>query len=232
MDVTSEAVESGAAEGLVVVAEEQTAGRGRRGRAWSSPPGAGLYMSIVFRPPLETLPGPLLSLLTLATGVAVQRAIANASAFTPELKWPNDVMVGTRKLAGILAEGNGIGTSAQTVVLGVGVNVFRTAHGGDIDEHATSLEVESHQHVDRALVLEELLVQIPDVYDYLRRGDASDILRAWRQAAPSATGAAVEWMTPDGWRRGTTAGIDETGALLVRSAAGTERIVAGEVRWL
>nr|MBA3270450.1 biotin--[acetyl-CoA-carboxylase] ligase [Acidobacteriota bacterium] len=180
---------------------------------------------------LEALSGPLLSLLTLAAGVAVRRAITQASGLMPELKWPNDVMVGRRKLAGILAEGVGFGGAAPTVVLGTGVNVRNAAHAGDIAVRATSLEAELGREVERGVVLEELLVELPDEYDRLRRGKADDILRAWRQAAPSAAGAAVEWTTADGVRRGTTAGIDESGALLVRTPAGTERLVAGEVRW-
>jgi BirA family biotin operon repressor/biotin-[acetyl-CoA-carboxylase] ligase len=232
MDVASEAAESGAPEGLVIVAEEQTAGRGRRGRIWSSPAGAGLYVSLVFRPPLETLAAPLLSMLTLAAGVAVRGAITQATGLTPELKWPNDIVVERRKLAGILAEGVGIGTSSQTVVLGIGVNVSRASHHGEIADRATSLEAELGRPIERELLLEELLVHLPDAYDRLRRSGAGDILRSWRHAAPSAIGSAVEWTTPDGVRRGTTAGIDDDGALLVRTAAGTERIVAGEVRWL
>ena len=233
MDVGVEAAEAGAAEGLVIAAEEQTAGRGRRGRAWSSPPGAGLYLSFVLRPPLEALPGPLLSLLTLGAGVAVRRAIVQASGFSPDLKWPNDVMAGRRKLAGILAEGLGIGSASQTVILGIGVNVLSAAqHPSEIAARVTSLEAELGRAVERELVLEELLIQVPDVYDRLRRGDPDDILRAWRAASPSAVGAAVEWRTAEGIRRGTTAGIDDGGALLVRTASGTERVVAGEVRWL
>ena len=232
MDVAAEAAEAGAGEGLVIVAEEQTAGRGRRGRTWSSPPGAGLYVSFVFRPSLEAGPASLLSILTLAAGVAVRRAITQATGFAPELKWPNDVVVGRRKLAGILAEGVGIGTHAQTVVLGVGINVSRASHPVEIADRATSLEAHLGQPIERESVLEELLVQLPHAYDHLRRGDAGDILRSWRQASGSALGSAVEWTTLDGLRRGTTAGIDDDGALRVRTAAGTERVVAGEVRWL
>jgi BirA family biotin operon repressor/biotin-[acetyl-CoA-carboxylase] ligase len=232
MDVAAEAADAGAGEGLVIVAEEQTAGRGRRGRPWSSPAGSGLYVSFVFRPPAEALSAPLLAPLTLAAGVAVRRAIIGATGLTPELKWPNDVVVGRRKLAGILAEGVGIGTAAQTVILGVGINVSGASHPGEIAQRATSLEAELGHAIEREPVLEELLIQIPAAYDQLRRGDADDILRSWRQASASAVGSAVEWTAVEGVRRGTTAGIDDDGALLVRTAGGTERVVAGEVRWL
>ncbi len=112
MDLAAEAVQAGAAEGLVIVADEQTAGRGRRGRSWSSPAGAGLYLSFVLRPTLDADAGVrLLALVTLAAGVAVRESIINASGLVPELKWPNDLVVDRRKLAGILAEGFAIGTA-------------------------------------------------------------------------------------------------------------------------
>ena len=140
MDVAEEAAQAGAPEGLVIVAEEQTRGRGRRGRTWSSPPGAGLYLTVVLRPPFEGEGGMMLSLITLATGVAAREAIGRASGFHPELKWPNDLMVGRRKLAGILAEGLGLGRVDQAVLVGLGVNILSAAYPSDIAARATSLE--------------------------------------------------------------------------------------------
>jgi BirA family transcriptional regulator, biotin operon repressor / biotin---[acetyl-CoA-carboxylase] ligase len=229
MDVAEEAAEAGAGEGLVIVAGEQTRGRGRRGRVWSSPPGAGLYLSFLFRPPADA--APCLSLLTLAAGVAVQCAVARASGLTAQLKWPNDVMVGRRKLAGILAEGLGVGGPAPSIILGIGINLRRSSHPEEIAERMTSLEDELAHIVPQGLVLEEILVQVRRIYDELRRGEADDILRAWRQTAPSAEGSPVEWQTPQGSRHGITAGIDSDGALLVRTPEGVERIVGGEVIW-
>ena len=231
MDVAEEAAQAGAPEGLVIVAEEQTRGRGRRGRPWSSPPGAGLYLTFVLRPPLEEEGGTRLALITLAVGVAAREAIARATGLEPALKWPNDVMVGRRKLAGILAEGLGLGRVSQAVLVGLGVNILSAAHAGDIADRATSIEDELGRRVERSRVLEELFVAVPEIYDALRRGNADDILRAWRRAAPSAEGAAVRWQTAEGLRHGTTAGVDRTGALLVTTARGTERIVGGELDW-
>ena len=231
MDVVEAAAQGGAAEGLVVVAHEQTSGRGRRGRAWSSPPGAGLYVSFLFRPARSAGGTPALSLLTLAAGVAVRSAIETASGLRADLKWPNDVMVGRRKLAGILAEAIGLGTHDEFVVLGVGINLLATSHPVDIADRATSLAAELGREVNRALVLEELLAAVARRYDELRRANADDILREWRRAAPSARGARVEWHAHDGPRRGTTIGIDDSGALLVRTASGVERVVGGEVIW-
>lgn len=231
MDVASEAAHLGGPEGLTIVADEQTRGRGRRGRVWSSPPGAGLYVSFVLRPPLESLESPVLPLLTLAAGVAVRDALTEATGLAPVLKWPNDVMIGRRKLAGILAEGIAIGTPAQAVVLGIGINLAPAAHPPEIADRATSIEVAVGEPPDRSRLLEELLVAVAEAYDRLRRGSADDILRAWRAAAPSADGTEVEWDGADGLRVGVTAGVDDDGALRVVTAQGLERITAGEVRW-
>jgi BirA family biotin operon repressor/biotin-[acetyl-CoA-carboxylase] ligase len=232
MDVAEEWSRAGTHDAFVIVADEQTRGRGRRGRAWSSPPGAGLYLSFVWHSHGEAVDGGGRSLLTLAAGVAVRLAIARAAGLAAELKWPNDLMVGRRKLAGILAEGLGVGTGEESVILGIGINVFTASHRVDVATRATSLQDELGRTIDRARVLEEVLVAVSDARDSLCKGNTNDILHEWRAAAPLAEGAAVEWVTHHGRHRGTTAGIDDTGALLVRSAAGLERIVGGEVTWL
>jgi BirA family biotin operon repressor/biotin-[acetyl-CoA-carboxylase] ligase len=232
MDVAERAVRAGVAEALVIVADEQTSGRGRRGRVWNSPPGAGLYISFVFGPPRATDDVGSASRITLAAGVAVRAAIQQSTGLVTELKWPNDVMVGRRKLAGILAEGFDVGTAWQTVILGIGINVRSASYAPDVAARATSLETELGRSVDRALVLEEVLVAVSDAHEDLRRGKADAILRQWREAAPSAEGARVEWTTNHRSHRGTTAGIDDDGVLLVRTSSGLERIVGGEVNWL
>lgn len=230
MDVATRAADSGAAEGLVVIAGEQTAGRGRRGHGWSSPPGAGLYVSFLLKPPSHAPPR-VLSTLTLAAGVATRAAIERASGLAPDLKWPNDLMCGRRKLAGILAESVGIGTGVPAVILGIGINLLNASHPPDVEHRATSLEAELGRRIDRGLLVEELLVAVPVIYVRLRGGDADGILREWRDAAPSAVGTRVEWDAAAGLAHGITAGIDEEGALLIRTAAGVERVISGEVRW-
>lgn len=221
MDVAAALAAEGARHGVVVAAEEQTAGRGRRGNAWASPPGAGLYFSFIARPRDAAL-----SLITLAAGVGVRDGIAAATGLAPDLKWPNDLLVGRRKLAGILAEGHAIGTAAQAVVIGVGVNLQPAAYPPDVAVRATSLEGELGRPVDRdavlAAMLDALLARLAALHE-----TPGDILRAWRAASPSATGTRVTW---DG-RHGVTAGIDDTGALLVTTATGVERIIAGDLHW-
>lgn len=232
MDLAAATIAAGAAEGVVVVADEQTSGRGRRGREWQSPPGAGLYLSIVFRPSRDAAGARVASLLTLAAGVAVRSGIGRATGLWADLKWPNDLLVGQRKLAGILAEGHGIGTDAQAIVVGVGVNVRHVVLDQSVSDRATSIEAELGRLVSRGLVLEELLVALTEHYDRLRRGDADAILREWRDAAPSAVGATVLWDSGRGPLEAITAGLDQDGALLIRTSTATERVIGGELRWI
>ena len=220
MDVAASLADAGAAHGVVVLAGEQTAGRGRRGSVWASPPGAGLYLSFVARPSAST------SLLTLAAGVGVRDGILSATGLAASLKWPNDLLLGRRKIAGILAEGHAIGTATQSVIIGVGVNMRAAALPRDIEARATSIEGELGRPVSHGAVLAEILAGLWTRLAALERSPG-DILQAWRADSPSAIGTTVEW---DG-RTGVTAGIDDAGALLVRTDAGVERIIAGELRW-
>ena len=216
-DVASRLAASGAAEGTVVAANAQTSGRGRHGRAWASPAGAGLYFSIVLRPPEPVVP-----LITLAAGVAVADGIEAASGLSTSLKWPNDVQVGGRKLAGILAEGG------EAVVLGIGINVLSAAYPPDIAARATSLEEELGRAVDRGPLFAECLAALRARCSELgEAGGAGRVLDAWRGRAGKLWGRAVEW----DFGRGIAEGLADDGALVVRTAAGTERLRSGEVRW-
>ena len=232
MDEATAAVARGAPEGVVIVADEQTAGRGRRGHRWQSPGGAGLYMSIVLRPDRDDAGARVASLITLATGVAVRNGIGRLTGVWADLKWPNDLIVGKRKLAGILAEGHGLGTDNQAIVLGIGVNVRHASLDPLLMERATSLEAELGRRVSRGLVLEEALVAIAATYDRLRGGDADAILREWCEAAPSAVGATVVWDSGRGRLEAITAGLDDDGALRIRTSSGIERVIGGELQWV
>lgn len=231
-DVAIRLAEAGAPEGTTVIADAQSAGRGRFGRSWLSPPGAGLYVSIVFRPP--ALDG-----LTLMTGVALADAIRGATGLPVALKWPNDLVVADaaaasrhRKLGGILAEASGAEPVAEQVILGFGINVARTSYPPELAARATSLETELGRAVDRAPVLVATLAALARWRDAVRAGRLAFLLDRWRALAVGTRGARVEVAAPDGPRVGTTEGIDDDGALLVRLGGRLERIVAGEVRWL
>lgn len=226
-DVAARIAQTEAGEGRVVVADEQTAGRGRLGRVWISPPGAGLYLSIVLRPAPGVAP-----LVTLMAGVAVAEGVEAATGLRAELKWPNDLLVGRRKLGGILAEGSVGAEGLQCVVLGIGVNLLNASYPPEIAGRATSLESELGRRVDRGLVLAEILAAIAWRYAHLSAGRRAALIDDWRALAPSAKGRRVEWDGAEGEvRGGITHGIDESGALVVRTNEGIERIVAGEVRW-
>lgn len=233
-DVAAGLAGHGDREGSVVVADAQTAGRGRRGRTWFSPPSAGLYVSVVLRPSRASVaPERAIALLTLSAGVALAEAVERVTGLGPSIKWPNDLLVGRRKLAGILAEGIAAPSAGglQAVVLGFGINIMSAAYPPELSPIVTSLETELGRGVDRAAVCAEALACLAGRYDDLLAGRHDAILDAWRGRAFGARGARVEWDTPAGVKHGLTDGIDEMGALLVRVEGGLERIVAGEVRW-
>ncbi|MGE5244638.1 MAG: biotin--[acetyl-CoA-carboxylase] ligase [Betaproteobacteria bacterium] len=218
-------------EGTVVCADEQTAGRGRRGRTWFSPPGAGLYVSVILQPGRSVDPMRATTLLTLTAGVALAEAIQTCTALAADIKWPNDLLVGGRKLAGILAEAVAAGPQIEAVVLGYGINIGPMAYPPDLSDRATSLETELGRAVDRALVFAESLAALSRRYDDLLAGRFDAILDAWRARAPGAVGAPVSWQSRSGPLSGVTAGIDGSGALLVARDGRIERLVAGEVTW-
>ncbi len=225
-DVAAERAASSDAEGAVVVAGAQTAGRGRRGRTWFSPPGAGLYVSVILMPSRSRDKERATLLTTLAAGVALVEGVRQATGLSAALKWPNDLYVGRRKLAGILAESAG-----DSVVLGYGINVLAASFPPELADRVTALESELGRAVDRASVFAETLCALARRYDDLLEGRFDAILDAWRALAPMARGARVSWTTPAGEQTGVTAGIDDRGALLVRTSVGVERIVAGEIDW-
>jgi len=225
---TNDAAAAIAREGIVVVADEQTAGRGRRGHTWFSPPGSGLYVSVVLTPGRARVdPVRATTLLTLAAGVAIAEGIETASGLGVDLKWPNDLFVGRRKLSGILAEKS----ADELVVLGYGINVGPMAYPPDIAHRATSLESELGRPIDRHQLFAETLSALARRYDDLLDGRFDAILDAWRRRAPTATGARVTWAGAEGARTGIAQGIDDHGALLVRTGDRTERIVSGELQW-
>lgn len=232
-DVAARLAESGAEEGTTVVAEMQTAGRGRHGRAWFSPPGAGLYASVIVRPGSgqysDENPA---ALLTLASGVAIAEAVRAVTGLPAEIKWPNDVLIAGRKLAGILAESAVQAGVLQFVVVGFGVNLQPAAYPPQLASRVTSIEAETTRPADGALMLAEILAALGERYGDLRAGRFDVILSAWRRLALSLPGARVEWDSPAGVVRGRAEDVDRHGALLVRVGGRIERVIAGEVRWL
>ncbi|MCL4812358.1 MAG: biotin--[acetyl-CoA-carboxylase] ligase [Vicinamibacteraceae bacterium] len=236
-DVAATFAKAGALEGTVVVADEQTAGRGRHGRVWQSRRGDGLYVSVVFRPLPGGMPGPETTLITLMAGVATVEAVRRQGASRAELKWPNDIVVPVggggawRKMAGILAEATVVGTDIEFIVLGIGVNL-RTPSAEELRAITTSIEEERGEPADRGRLLYDLVERLAHGRALLREGRFDDVLDAWRAAAPSARGRRVEWRDGDRIRAGITKGIDASGHLLVEADGEARALAAGEVRWL
>ncbi len=238
-DLAAALAEQGCADSTIVVADAQIAGRGRGGNTWYSPPGAGLYTSVVVDARLGDAPADWTRWLTLAAGVAISEGLHAASGLPVAIKWPNDLVIapsgtvrGARKLGGILAEARSDGGLLTHVIVGFGVNVQRSAFPIEISARATSLEDELGREVDRGRVLAASLRRLLTWLRRLRAGQTAAVVERWRELAVGGSGAAVEW-TRDGSRlRGVTAGIDAEGALLVRAGGSTERVVGGEVVWL
>jgi BirA family transcriptional regulator, biotin operon repressor / biotin---[acetyl-CoA-carboxylase] ligase len=251
-DLADRAAAAGAAHGTVVVADFQATGRGRLGRTWFSPPGAGLYVSVVVRPgnlgetfrsaaAENTSEGvsaggsvSAASSVTLTAGVAIAEALRAATGIDAAIKWPNDVVIGWRKVCGILAEGAAAGGRVQHVILGYGVNVLPAAYPPEIAERATSIEAELGRPADRAEVFAESLACLAERLRGLSAGGFSAILDRWRALSPSSVGHAVEVLVGGRWIAATTAGIDHDGALLVTVGGAREaprRVIAGEVNW-
>jgi BirA family biotin operon repressor/biotin-[acetyl-CoA-carboxylase] ligase len=226
-DVAATLADRGGPEGTLVVADAQTAGRGRHGRAWASPAGAGLYISIVMRPAAHAI-----GLLTIAAGVALADGIQAATGLQPQLKWPNDVYIDGRKLAGILAEAGSSSAGVQHVIVGCGINLMPAAYPPEVAVRATSIESELGRPIDRGLLLVECLAALHLHYRELQSNSHAMVIDRWRDRAVSTFGRRVEWDVAGVTRHGVAEDIDDTGALLVRDGTTRARVISGEVRWL
>lgn len=199
--------------GTTVVAEEQTAGQGRHGHTWHSEAGAGLYASMVLRPE---------PLLTLALGLATAEAIRRSCGIACDLRWPNDVLIGERKVAGILVQ-----LVDSQAIAGIGINVNHDSFPAEIAGIATSLRIAT----GRAQSREDLLVALIESVESFRRPGREEILAQFTRASSYAEGKRVRIDQPGRVVTGTTAGLDSDGYLRVRRDDGAEvRIVAGGVR--
>ena len=226
-DRARELADAGAVHGEVVIAECQTAGRGRRGRAWSSPAGKNLYLSVILRPALPPQRAPE---LTLVASVAACDACRKAGV-DAGIKWPNDLLVDGRKVAGILTELSAEADAVHWVILGIGVNLNAAPGDFPAELHAvaTSLSIERGQPVPRALFAAALLSELEQWLDLHAAEGFGPIRDAWRERSVTL-GREVRVDGDGGEIAGVAEDIDDSGALLVRGAGGLVRIVAGDVR--
>jgi BirA family biotin operon repressor/biotin-[acetyl-CoA-carboxylase] ligase len=209
----------GAPDRTVVVADSQGAGRGRRGRVWQDVPGTSLLVSVLVRPALAPARLPTLS---LATAVAVARTLRRVAHVEATLKWPNDVRVGERKIAGILLESRLGG--APLVVVGIGINVLQQRFPPPLDRQATSLLLATQRRVPRETLLEALLEEF-DAWRTRLEGEGAAAVRAeWLRLADT-----IGRVVTVGGHQGVAIDLDPDGALLVRDGARIHRIVADEL---
>jgi BirA family transcriptional regulator, biotin operon repressor / biotin---[acetyl-CoA-carboxylase] ligase len=217
--VAFDLAERGAADGTAVIANTQTAGRGRRGRAWHDEPGESLLLSIVVRPRLAV---PDLPKLSLATAVAVAEAIEVTTALAARLKWPNDVLVNGRKVAGILLESR-IGDE-PVVVAGIGVNLRQREFPRELADAATSLDLEGGRAIEREALLDAVLDAFDRWKARLEREGFAPLRERWLGLADTI-GRAVTV----GDEGGVAVDLAEDGALVLRRAGRLQRVFAGEV---
>jgi BirA family transcriptional regulator, biotin operon repressor / biotin---[acetyl-CoA-carboxylase] ligase len=228
-DLATELARAAAPEGSLIVAETQTAGRGRKGRNWFTSPGASLCFSLVLRPhrPVEEWP-----LLGLVSGTALARSLvrvrqelAGAEGPLPELKWPNDVLLAGRKVAGILLEATADDSGNRAAVIGIGVNVRASSMPPGLSDGASTLETVWKCNVSRRCVLVRFLKEFESQYESFLLGERSVVLEAWKAHSPMCSDTPV-WVAEEGERwSGVSAGLDDRGALRVKTTSGTERIV-------
>jgi BirA family biotin operon repressor/biotin-[acetyl-CoA-carboxylase] ligase len=227
--------EKGAAEGTTVIAEEQTAGRGRLSRVWFSPPRVNLYASVILRPPVPLAQAPQ---ITLVGAVAAVKAIASVydgpKNAAPWIKWPNDILLGDRKISGALVETSSEGEMLRHVVLGIGINVnlLEKDIPAELAEIATSLAIVCGHSFSRVDLARRLFGEIEACYLRFRQEGFSR-LSAEYALASKLWGRSVRVTLPEGSVEGTAEGLEPDGALRLRGSAGeTRRIVAGDVQLL
>lgn len=229
-ELAKQLARAGAPEGLLVIADEQTAGKGRLGRAWSTPKGSALAMSLLLRP---DLPPYLAPRVTLVAAVAVAEAVREVAGLPVGIKWPNDIQIQGRKLCGILTEMEAEVERIAFVVCGIGVNVNleREAMPPDFRESATSLMSEKGERLARAPLAAAILARFETGYDSLVAGRFDQVLERWRRLSVTL-GQNVRVLSAAGAPdlEGVAEEVDQDGALLVRLPDGRlHRVLAGEV---
>jgi BirA family biotin operon repressor/biotin-[acetyl-CoA-carboxylase] ligase len=216
--------EPGAPEGLTVVADQQTAGRGRMGRTWRDEPGQSLLFSTLLRPDCEPAD---FRLFPVAAGLAVARAVAECYAIEANVKWPNDVLIEDRKVAGILVTTRIGEGRIMSATIGVGVNLHTTPTIAEMQ--GAALQEFTDRPIEPNDLLQVVLRHLEEVYSAVLRGDAAPLVHAWTSRA-AWLGEIVDVALPSGTVRGRFEGIDAAGHLLLRNDDGsTEAIAVGDV---
>lgn len=217
--IAAKLAEEGEPEGTLVIADQQTGGKGRRGRTWFSPAGTGIWMSLILRPDLPMAQAPQ---LTLVAAVAVSLALTDIVGQKAGIKWPNDILFDNRKVCGILTEMNMESEEIKSVIVGIGVNVNQELHDFpfDLQERAASLRMVAGQRLQRAAAVQRILEQFEVLYDlFLQEGGFAPIRELWKRQSVTI-GKQVVAQTPRGVFAGIAVDIDDMGALILRDEQG------------
>ncbi len=219
--------EEGAEDGTLIIADEQTAGKGRSGRRWVTPPGEAIAFTLLLRPPLSP---DRISMVTLVMGMAAAKAVRSLYDLPAGIKWPNDVVTGGRKLCGILTEMSAEVEKVHYIVIGVGINANICEFPEEIRQIATSLKLETGQDVNRAQVIARTMEYFERYYTVFEKdGDLSGLMEEYN-ALLLNRGRGVRVLDPAGAYTGTARGINSRGELIVERDDGAESMVyAGEV---
>jgi len=219
--------EEGEAHGTVVVAEEQTSGRGRAGHSWHSEKAAGIYVSILLRPQISPMLAPA---LTLVAGLAAYDAIAEQSGLPPDIRWPNDVLLKGKKVCGILTEMQAEPDRMHFAVIGIGINVNQPKMPGELASIATSMRMETGRLHSRLELLARLLRHLDRYYNQFIAEGAAPILRRFAEVSSYFEGKRVRISTSTDNFVGTTAGLEPMGILRVKRDDGKiESVISGMV---
>lgn len=219
--------ENGAEQGTLIVADMQTAGRGRRGRTWSSPAGMNVYFTLILKPDFQV---ELASMVTLVMGLAVAEGIHKTCGVEARIKWPNDIVIGGKKVCGMLAEMSTERDFIHYVVMGVGINVRRQEFVPEIADRATCLEQECGRPVPRAELIANVMEAFEEYYDIFRRDGSLAAFLDRYNSLLAGVGGEVRVLDPKGEFQGVSRGVNSTGELLVEREDGTvEAVYAGEV---
>ncbi len=227
-DIVEKLARDGVKEGVAVFAESQTKGRGRLGRTWVSPNRKGLWFSLLLRPQLRPQEA---TRLTVCSAIALRRAIANLTGISPEIKWPNDILIHGKKTAGILTELQAELDQVRYLVLGMGVNVNQTASDftPELAKVATSLRVESRHAIGRPELAVAILRELNSDYERLKAGRFSEIADEWESFC-TTLGHQIVLRTGGREIRGRAEALNEDGSLLLRTEHGRlEPVIGGDV---
>ena len=227
-DYALKLAKEGAKEGTVVLSESQSKGKGRLGRSWFSPSGANIYLSIILRPQMPTSQIPL---LTFAAAIAVAKSITDVTNLDADIKWPNDILIRGKKVAGILSEMGAEKDKVNFAIVGIGINVNLDKKDIPLEliDKATSIKIESNSLIDRTNLICRIIENLEEWYNLFERKGINDIIKEWKRLAITI-GRDVKVQSGNSFVEGRAVDIDDNGALLIKDRNGViQKVLSGDV---